>query len=503
VQNVGAGSDRLRRSSLARVQIRAKRRVLSTGAACAAAVGAAALGGCGGRDRASPATSASTRASARTAAAPRAQGPPPALKGEHPCPAPARSFTCATLSVPLDHARPGGARLRLVVARERRARAPRGVLVLLAGGPGQAGLPLAGRLRERLGPAAAGYRLVLLDQRGTGAGALRCPALQRALGASDLTPVRAGVVAACARALGPRRAWFATSDTVADLEDLRRGLGAARLTLDGVSYGSFVAERYALAHPDRVARVVLDSVVPQDGVDPLDADGLAATGRVLRMVCRERRCGTDPVADLRRVVRRRHDGPALLDTLVALSIGRPRLAAVPRLLHAAAAGRDGGLDALVRAVHRAQAVPAPILSQGLHAATLCADLRAPWGGPEAPVAARRAALERAARRLAPAALGPFDRATATGNGIAATCAAWPPIRRPALAPGGPLRVPALLLAGDHDLSTPLAWARRELRRAPRGRLVVARGDGHSVQSRGRDPRVRRALVRFLGAPPGG
>jgi pimeloyl-ACP methyl ester carboxylesterase len=472
--------------------------VLSTCAACAAAVGATALGGCGGKDHASPATSASTSpASARPRPAARVPAAPLALRGGHRCPAPARSFTCATLSVPLDHARPAGPSLRLAVARERRARAPRGALVLLAGGPGQAGLPLAARLRERLGAAVAGYRLVLLDQRGTGAGALRCPALQRALGASDLTPVRAGVVTACARALGPRRAWFATADTVADLEDLRRALGAARLTLDGVSYGSFVAERYALAHADRVARVVLDSVVPQDGVDALDADGLAATGRVLRMVCREQRCATDPVADLRRVVRRRHDGPALLDTLVALSIGRPRLAAVPRLLHAAAAGRDGGLDALVRAVHRAQAVPAPILSQGLHAATLCADLRAPWGGPGAPVAARRAALERAARRLPAAALGPFDRATATGNGIAATCAAWPPIRRPALAPGGPLRVPALLLAGDHDLSTPLAWARRELRRAPRGRLVVARGDGHSVQSRGRDPRVPRELTRFL------
>ena len=149
-------------------------------------------------------------------------------------------------------------------------------------------------------------------------------------------------------------------------------------------------------------------------------------------------------------------------------------------------------------------MPPSILSQGLHAATLCADLRAPWGGPGAPVAARRPALEREARRLPARALGPFDRATATGNGIAATCTAWPPIPRPPIDPGGQLpRVPVLLLAGDHDLSTPMTWAERELRRAPLGRLVVARGAGHSVQSRARDPRVRRALARFLAAPGGG
>ena len=120
------------------------------------------------------------------------------------------------------------------------------------------------------------------------------------------------------------------------------------------------------------------------------------------------------------------------------------------------------------------------------------------GRPGAPPSARGPALQRAARSLPDAAFGPFDRATATGNGIAATCAAWPPIARPGVAPGGRLpRVPVLLLAGDHDLSTPLAWAQRQRRRAPLGRLVVVPGAGHSVQSRASDPRVARALGRFL------
>src|SRR5262249_26982835 len=58
-------------------------------------------------------------------------------------------------------------------------------------------------------------------------------------------------------------------------------------------------------------------------------------------------------------------------------------------------------------------------------------------------------------------------------------------------------VPTLLLAGNRDLSTPLPWARQELALAPRGRLVIVRGSGHSVQSRATLPAGRDAVRRFL------
>ena len=66
-------------------------------------------------------------------------------------------------------------------------------------------------------------------------------------------------------------------------------------------------------------------------------------------------------------------------------------------------------------------------------------------------------------------------------------------------PGRPLPdVPVLILAGTHDLSTPLVWARAEARDAPRGQLVIVPGAGHSVQTKaGGDPVVRRALAGFL------
>jgi pimeloyl-ACP methyl ester carboxylesterase len=61
-------------------------------------------------------------------------------------------------------------------------------------------------------------------------------------------------------------------------------------------------------------------------------------------------------------------------------------------------------------------------------------------------------------------------------------------------------VPVLLVNGDHDLSTPLEWAREEARRAPKGRLVVVRGASHSVQTRERGTAGRAAVQAFLLGP---
>jgi pimeloyl-ACP methyl ester carboxylesterase len=462
--------------------------------ACAVtAVLAAALMGCGGGSGGSHSTT--TRTATATAAAARPAAPPPRLERSRPCPN-ARGFTCSTLPVPLDHSGRTPGELRLAVAVGDNADAPRGALVVLTGGPGQGGVDFVPRVRARMRPVLRQYRLVMLDQRGTGEeGALRCPALQRAVGTSDLTVPPPGSVAACARRLGAQRRFYSTADTVADLDALRTALGAGKLSLDGTSYGTFVAERYAIAHPDRVARLVLDSVVPASSLDGLEADGMHETARVLRAVCRAQHCPGDPAADLAAVVRARHNGPALDDTLVALSVGAPNFPGVLPALREARQGRPQRLNRLIGAVRRAQRAPAQVLSQGLHAATVCADLRTPWGGPATPMAGREAALRRAAASVDP---GPYDRATVIGNGLIQTCLRWPPTPAPPAASSDDLPpVPTLLLAGDRDLSTPLPWAREQAAHTPKGRLVVVKGSGHSVQSRAPSGEGRRAVRAFL------
>jgi pimeloyl-ACP methyl ester carboxylesterase len=460
----------------------------------AVALAIAACGG-GGSD-----TGRSTSAAAGKARQqPPPPGPAPHLTVSHPCDN-ASGFTCSTLTVPLDHSGRTPGDLRLPVAVADNAGAPKGVLVALTGGPGQGGVAFVPRSRTRMRALLHDYRLVMLDQRGTGAGALRCPALQRAVGTSDLTVPPPGSVEACARTLGPQRRFYSTADTVADLEALRVALGADKLTLDGVSYGTFVAERYAIAHPDRVARLVLDSVVPAAGLDGLEVDGMRETARVLRAVCRAQHCPGDPAADLAAVVRARHagvGGPAIDDTLVAMSVGAPSFPGVLAALREARAGHPQHLERIVRVVRRAQRAPAQVLSQGLHAATLCADTRSPWGGAAAPLAGREAALRKAAAAAGDPA--PYDRATVIGNGYAQTCLRWPPTPAPpAPRTGGDLPpVPTLLLAGDRDLSTPLPWAREQAAHAPRGRLVIVPGAGHSVQSRAPGGAGRRAVQDFL------
>jgi pimeloyl-ACP methyl ester carboxylesterase len=60
------------------------------------------------------------------------------------------------------------------------------------------------------------------------------------------------------------------------------------------------------------------------------------------------------------------------------------------------------------------------------------------------------------------------------------------------------RIPVLLLAGGHDLSTPLAGARAQAALAPDGRLFVVPAAGHSVQNRAAGDPAQAELARFLG-----
>lgn len=415
------------------------------------------------------------------------------------------SFSCATLRVPLDHPglhdgpdQPGDTALRVAVADN--SDAPRGVLVRLIGGPGVPGLSLASDLTaNEIEPSVLrDYRVVFLNQRGTGPNALQCPELQQALGQADLALPPPGAVQACADALGENRRFYTTADSVADLETLRVALGADKLTLDGSSYGALFAERYALAHPDRVARLVLDSVIPHDGLDLTQTASFPRAAQVLAMACKEVRCTTDPARDLAQIVRARNNGPEMLNILTGLTSGKPRLAELPAILHTAAGGDYTTLDALIEAEHKGAAVEASHLSQGLHTASVCQDVLRPWATAATPLADRAAAIARAVASLPDRAFYPFDRNTATHNGAMLTCQQWPATDVPPFQTGQNLPpVPTLLLAGDHDLNTPLAWTQQEAARAPGSSLTIIAGSGHITQNAANGPAGRQAVAQFL------
>ena len=153
----------------------------------------------------------------------------------------------------------------------------------------------------------AGRDLVMLDQRGTGAsGLLRCPSIE-----GDESAGFSRAVARCARRLGARRSFYTSADSAEDVEALRIRLGVPRIALFAVSYGTRVAVEYARRHPDRLERLILDSPIAAEGLDPLARDTLGAVPRVLRRLCRSGCGGAEahPVADMARLVTRLRRAP--------------------------------------------------------------------------------------------------------------------------------------------------------------------------------------------------
>jgi len=180
--------------------------------------------------------------------------------------------------------------------------------------------------KQRLAFLLPEYRLVMIDQRGTGAGAIDCPRLQAEAGSSDINPPSPQAIAECATLLGRARNFYTSSDTVADLDDLRKALGLKRWTLDGVSYGAFVATQYGLTHPQRVEKLVLDSVVPKAGVPTLYADSLHHVAWMMRQACAEQDCGFDPAQDLEKLLAVQEEmAVGFFDFVVTASIVDPKL----------------------------------------------------------------------------------------------------------------------------------------------------------------------------------
>jgi pimeloyl-ACP methyl ester carboxylesterase len=412
-------------------------------------------------------------------------------------------LVCTQVDVPLDRTgqTPGTISLHVEVLPAEGVQ--RGVMFLIAGGPGQGsahvfglGTPATALILRFLYP---GYTLVAYDDRGTGSsGLINCPPLQTAVTAD----AQRAAATSCASVLGPQRAFYSTAEHAEDLDAVRNALGFDRVALFGVSYGTKLALAYALAHPDRVDRLVLDSVLPPELPDPFGADVLRALPGTLNAFCSNGGCraatkdfGADVAAVANKLAAKPLEGKVLtvsgttttvhLDGLIFLSIVldadlSPGLAAeLPAVVHAA---RLGNLQPLLRLARIHQATntsPSEDLSFGLYAATVCRDGPFPWQ-PSTPEAQRPALLSAAVKALPPGTFGPFGT-WAARFGNADFCLGWPSPAGGASLGAGPLpNVPVLAVSGGFDMRTPTAGAVSVVARFPQGRLLVVPGVGHSV-----------------------
>jgi pimeloyl-ACP methyl ester carboxylesterase len=463
----------------------------------------------------------------------------------------AAGLQCATLDVPFDRADPAVGSIALAVQRVP-ASAPRvGVIVLLAGGPGQPALPafealLAPLARE---PALRGFELVAFDQRGTGQSqALQCPE-----GGGSLRGGLTSYLGACGAALGPTRAFYTSQESVEDLGSLRQALGGTPLSLFAVSYGTRVAGMYAREYPQGVARMVLDSLVPTTGPDPLELQRLHALRRVLdEGICGAGACrsfSSDVYADLTRVVSELHGHP--LHTTIYDARGRRRPARVTedgllRLLNgldlaqgtrelapaAIAAAAHGDAAPLARLTHTLQpeppdggavslpfeteparadplggfgeqayaAVQAPLtdslISSLLYAATYCVESDLPWS-PESSLSGRAATLHSWLAGLPAGATAPFSLAAALTVSPLPLCMAWPATPPAPPSPTGISATPTLILSGDDDLRTPYEQDLATVTDYSDVRLLRIPDVGHSTVSTDRSGCAKNAMIEFL------
>ncbi|HYB22986.1 MAG TPA: alpha/beta fold hydrolase [Solirubrobacteraceae bacterium] len=438
-----------------------------------------------------------------------------------PC-ANTNDFACGHLTVPLD---PSGATPGTITLAIRRHRAPvgeaRSAIIALAGGPGQPALPFAEQFDELLGPIAATRDLIVFDQRGIGlSDPLSCHAFER----PGLYSSFGALIEACGDQLGGDRVFYTSADTVADIEAIRQAGGYEKLVLYGTSYGTKVAEEYAQRYPTHVEALVLDSVVPPNGPEPLGRPTFQAVPRILRQLCARHACAqitANPVADLAKVVARTAraplsgrlvdpDGKAqqiplssdeLVELLLAGDFSSLLRAEFLTTVAAAARGDTAPLARLVDAVSHAEGEGREDFDDPLYYATTCEEQEFPWSRSASP-GARVAEATAAARALGASAFAPFTVANALDLSDLHACAHWPyTTPAPALDDAPLPNVPTLILSGADDLRTPTSGAREVAGEIPDAHLLIVPYTGHSVLSDEPTPCASEALQALFANKP--
>ena len=405
---------------------------------------------------------------------------------------------CGTLSVPEDRAKPDGRKLALAIAwvpaGDNGDVAPDPVF-MLAGGPGQSARDSYPQVAAAFGEVLKHRNVVLVDQRGTGASnLLSCGDDEN--DQDDASPAAATAFAnRCVEALSKKAdlRFYTTTDAVADLEDVRKALGAAQLNLIGISYGTRVAQQYAMRHPAATRSIVLDSVAPNTlGLGNIfarnldDALALQFAQCTENPACKER--VGEPRAELAKLmatlranpplVRYRDGGsgewredrltPDRIAGMVRMYAYMPVVATLlPVLIHDANEGHYENLAALSRMMTGEMK---DAMAMGMQMSVVCSE-------DAASMVARKE-----------------DADTLLGNGLtesmAAMCAVWPKGNVPTdfhkpLATD----VPALVLEGEFDPVTPPRYGEEVVRSLKNGRLLVLRGQGHNVIGAGCMPKL--------------
>jgi pimeloyl-ACP methyl ester carboxylesterase len=359
-----------------------------------------------------------------------------------------------------------------------------------------------------LEPLRAHRDVLLLDQRGTGgSNALTCKDSDDATtpdddDSFDADKMRAAA-ADCLKQLASRAdpRFYTTTVAAQDLEDVRKALGSPQFDLIGVSYGTRMAQQYLMRYPDAVRSVILDSVVPnslalgEDFARNLDDALKAQFARcTAEPACRKQFGDPDQTLyQLRdalranphqvsfrdpqsyQTVKRVLDENSLASVVRMFAYTPATAALLPLSIDAAAHGDVGPLLGQAKIL---SGDLAELMGSGMQYSVICsedADLLTPR---------------------------PQDAETILGthmiDSLKAVCSVWPKGTRPADF-HQPLKTdkPMLLLAGQYDPVTPPRYADEVAKGLSNARVLVLKGQAHSVMSTGCAPELVQHFVEKL------
>lgn len=273
---------------------RARRLLITLGAACALALAgcAHAVDGSPVPSHVTPSTSAAATGSTPSGASSAPAAPsvpratyddcsnlvyvdripvPSALKGKI-------KFGCATVSVPLDYAHPDGAHIDIQLFRVHDSDNTGGLGSLLVnpGGPGASGIDLAVGLLTEVSPKVLkDFDMVGFDPRGVGfSSPIECltdrqkdeynafsPDVLTASGFAQARAMAKRVANDCSAKYGNSLPFYNTVNTARDMDLIRQAVGDDTMNYLGFSYGTELGSIYAHLFPDKVRVAVLDGAV--------------------------------------------------------------------------------------------------------------------------------------------------------------------------------------------------------------------------------------------------
>ena len=466
------------------------------------------------------ATATATATAAPTGAAPTSAAPTPAALAWRAC---GSGFQCATLTVPLDPAKPALGTVGIAITRHRATGSNRiGSLLVNPGGPGASAVEfLKGTYATYPKTLREHFDLAAFDPRGVGLTApVRCLSTAQLDDYFHLDPVPDSPAERQQLAAGNKRLtdgcearsarilpYVSTKVVAQDMDRVRAALGDARLTYLGYSYGTAIGAAYLDQFPTRVRAMVLDGALdPTTTWDQLlagQSKGFDVALDAFLANCQRTGCA------FRRSVS--GDLGKAFDALAAKVERQPlpgrgaRTVGPGEFTLGVGAGlysRSNGWPAIAQALADAENGDGQLLlelndsyldrrSDGYentdeaNFAVNCVDR--PWPRAEKPYYDLAARVGRSYPRFGPA-------IALSGLG----CATWPvPPTGTPHAVSGAGSPPVVVIGTTRDPATPYAWAQALARQLARGVLLTHEGDGHTVFRNGAPNCILRPVDDYL------